>query len=192
MEKKEFQKIFKDYMKGLGFQSKGNISWKYLSEDYMIAVMLDHSSYTTAYYITYGVVYEADKMEKPFRGKRDWSESFYFTKDPADDLSAYPIENLCGSFYRSLIGEFDYQNRSVEDFMKSFAINIEKRLQKLHDREYVLNLYREDWILFRMIPYDTVGKIARLAGLDYEEVVRVRDSRLRKWQIHKMSDNSVF
>jgi len=59
--------------------------------------------------------------------------------------------------------------------------NIKKRLVKVYDKEFILEEYRNNWILFRRISYDTVKKICRLAGLDYDEVVRIRDSRVRKW-----------
>jgi hypothetical protein len=52
---------------------------------------------------------------------------------------------------------------------------MEKRFKLLYNKDYVLEQYRNDSVLFRMIPYDTVYKIARLAGLDIAEVLRLRD-----------------
>ena len=181
MEKKEVQKAFKDHMKKLGFRCRGNICYRYLTDDYLIFVRLEHSSYYSAYRVDYGAVYEADTMEGTFQGKGDWSSHFLFAKDATADLAQYSLEDLRSHFGMELDQDFDYSLRSMDDFARSLDINIEKRLNKLSDRSYVLDQYRKNWILFRKIPYDTCRKIARLAGLDAEEVIRIRDSKVTQW-----------
>ena len=54
-------------------------------------------------------------------------------------------------------------------------INMEKRFQLLYNKEYILDEYRRNWVYFRMIPYDTVHKIVKLAELNIDEVIRFRD-----------------
>lgn len=181
MEKKDAQKAWKDHMKKIGFRCRGNICYRYLDDDYLIFLRLEHSSYYSAYRVDYGAVYEANAMEGTFKGKGDWSSHFLFTKDASDDLTQYPLEDLCSHFNMELDQDFDYSNRTVEDLICSLDINIEKRLSKLYDRTFVLTQYRQNWISFRKIPYDTCRKIARLAGLDAEAVIRIRDSKETKW-----------
>ena len=164
MEKKELQKLFRDYMKSHGFKSRGNVCTKYLADDYLVFAMLDHSSYGPEYGVEYGVVYEADKLEKPFNGMMaDWSASFSWH---LPDGSKTP--------YR-----FNYETRSAEDFLSCMDRNMAERFSCLEDREYVLAQYRQDWFLYRGIPYVTVRKICRLAGINPEVAIRVRDSRCK-------------
>lgn len=181
MEKKDAQKAWKDHMKKIGFQCRGNICYRYLDDDYLIFLRLEHSSYYSAYRVDYGAVYEANAMEDTFKGKGDWSDHFLFTKVASDDLAQYSLEDLHAHFDMKLDQDFDYSQRSMEDFIRSLDINIEKRMKKVYDREHVLDQYRKNWILFRKIPYVTCRKIARLAGLDADEVIRIRDSRETKW-----------
>ena len=100
---------------------------------------------------------------------------FRFTVDPKDDYLQYPIEDNCCFDRRVLIDYFEYSVRTENDFKYSMNINMEKRFKLLYNKDYVLEQYRNDGVLFRKIPYDTIYKIARLAGLDIVEVLRLRD-----------------
>lgn len=179
MEKKEFQKLFKTYMKGLGYRSRGNMCFKYLEPDYLVFVSLVHSSWVQGYQLRYGVVYEADQLAAPFSGKSDWSLNFLFTTEPSDDLAQYPLENIEHNFGRKLDICFIYSERTAEEFLRELELNVEKRLSRISDREFALEHYRKDWVQFRKIPYDTVHKICRLAGLDEALVLKFRDGRYR-------------
>ena len=181
MEKKDVQKVWKDHMKDLGFHCRGNICYRHVDDDYLIFLRLEHSSYDSAYRVQYGAVYEADILEGTFNGKGDWTGHFLFTKNASDDLAQYPLEDLHSHFNMKLDQDFDYSQRSLEDFIRSLDINIEKRLNQLYDRSYVLDQYRENWVSFRRIPYDTCRKIARIAGLDEEAVIKIRDSKVTRW-----------
>lgn len=176
MEKKEFQQLFRTQMKELGFKVKGNYSYKIIDDDYLIGVFLDHYSYANAYHIYYGVIYCFDENKLPFKGVCDWDDCFWFTVDPEDDLKNYPIEKYFTRFDRKKVVEyFEYDTRTKEDFLKCFHINVEKRLKHVFCKEYVLDIYRKDWVEFRQIPYDTVRKISKLAGLDVDKVISFRD-----------------
>ena len=164
MEKKELQKLFRDYMKSKGFKVKGNLATKYLYDDYLVFADLDHGSYGPEYGVEYGVVYEADRLEKPFNGMgADWSGYF-----------DWPLPEGGKSPYR-----FDYEVRTSEDFLACLDRNMEEHFSCLEDRDYVLDLYRKDWLLYRGIPYETVRKIARLLGIDPETAITVRDSKCK-------------
>lgn len=180
MEKKEFLKLFKNYMKGLGYRSRGNICFRYPEPDYLVYVMLEHSSWEKAYHLEYGVVYEADRLTGPFSGKSDWSLNFLFTVEPGDDLERYPLEEIDLRYGRELSICFNYEERTEAEFLRELELNIEKRLGRVFDREYALDHYRRDWVQFRKIPYDTVHKICRLVGLDEALVLKFRDGRYRK------------
>lgn len=181
MEKKRIQQLFRNHMKGLGFNCRGNYSHKFLDDDYLIGVFLDHHSYAKAYYVEFGVIYEPDEKRLPFSGWCDWDARFLFTANQEEDLEQYPIEILKLKAKGKLIDWFEYDVRSENEFITQLQINIEKRLSLLYDKEYVLNLYRENWVLFRMIPYETVYKIARLAGIDADEAIAFRDSRRKMY-----------
>ena len=179
MEKKEFQKLFKTYMKELGYRSRKNICFMYPKPDYLVFVLLEHSSWQEAYHLEYGVVYEADQLTAPFSGRSDWSLNFLFTTDPSDDLARYPLDDLELRYGRELDICFNYSERTAEEFLRELELNVEKRLNQVYDREFALEHYRKNWVQFRKIPYDTVHKICRLAGLDEALVLKFRDGRYR-------------
>ena len=181
MEKKVLQQLFKEHMKKLGYKAKGNACYQYIEADYLVVVFLEHSSYQNAYRVRYGAVYEAVAALPSPLTKLDWSREFLFTLDSADDLSQYPIDDLKLSFYGKLIDLFDYSSRSEADFLRELDQNIEKRLYQVYNKNFILDQYRNNWISFRRIPYATVNKICRIAGLDYNEVVNIRDSTVQKW-----------
>ena len=177
MDKKEFQDIFKTYMRSQGFRVKGNCAYQFLDDQYVIGIYLDHHPYAEAYFIEYGAIYEPDSIQrqKTLSGKADYRMRFRFTANPNDDLFQYLLEDNCCFDRRVLIDYFEYSVRTENDFKYSMNINMEKRFKLLYNKDYVLEQYRNDSVLFRMIPYDTVYKIARLAGLDIAEVLRLRD-----------------
>ncbi|MBR2315084.1 MAG: hypothetical protein IKA56_00430 [Clostridia bacterium] len=181
MEKKEFQKLFKDYMKSKGFKIKGNCGFKYIDGDYAIGVWLDHHPFTKGYFVEYGAVYYPNNKEHPLCTTGDWSSRFYFTSNSGDDLEQYGIGYLNKHFDRAKVVDwFEYDELTEEDFLKQMDINMEKRFASVYDKEFVLNIYRSDWVKFRMIPYDTVRKICSMIGLDAEEVILFRDGYTTK------------
>ena len=180
MEKKEFQKLFKDYMKSKGFTIKGSRTYKFLDDNYLVGVRLDHHPFTRGYFIEYGVRYFPDNNKNPF-DRGDWSFCFWFTANPGDDLNKYDLGDLDKNCDRTKVVDwFEYDELTEEDFLKQMDINMEKRFASVYDKEFVLNLYRNDWIYFRLIPYDTVRKICSMIGLDAEEVILFRDGYTTK------------
>lgn len=181
MEKKEIKKLFKTYMKAIGFTCKGNYSYKMIDDDYLVGVWLEHSSYKKTYRVLYGVNYLPDERGLPFNRWCDWHANFYFTTDISDDLRKYPIEDIHGRFGKALTQDFEYECRTAEDFDFAMNINVEKRLTPVFDKSYVLDIYRNDWIYFRGVPHVTVRKLCGLLGIDAEKAIEVRDSWLTKY-----------
>lgn len=142
MEKKEFQKIVKDKMKKLGFQSRRNNYYKIVDDDYLIGVSLDHHPFCKGYFVEFGVIYLPDEEKLPFDGWYDWNAWFVFAKMPEDDLRKYHIENLDVDD-DDLVDYFEYDIRSMEELNKALDLNIEKRLSLIYDKQYVLKYYRE-------------------------------------------------
>lgn len=183
MEKKEAQQIFKKYMKSQGFKIKGNCAYKYVDDNYLVCAALDHRPFGNEYGIDFGAIYNPTEEDWPFHNFMDWRSCFMFTTEPEDDLNKYLDDMDNGWGYGPTTVWFNYEARTKEEFEKSIALNMEKNFSDLYDKEFVLNQYRKDWILFRLISYKTVRKICALAGIDAEEAIRVRDSRLTKWPI---------
>ena len=112
MEKKEFQSLFKAYMKERGFKVKGNCVYQFVDDQYIIVVHLDHHPYTKGYFIEYGAIYEpdAEQRQKKSLQKTDFGSFFLFTTDSNDDLNQYPIENLnCRVDSKILTNYFEYR-----------------------------------------------------------------------------------
>ena len=177
MEKSEFQKLFREKARELGFQVTGNRASKALDDEYLVGLWLEHNSYTKAYCIGYGAIYLPDDKKMPFRGCCDWSNHFLFTTSISDDLDNYPIEDLHQRYGRVITTFFDYSTRTAQDFERCWEINIKRRLFAVYDKSRVLDYYRNNWALFRGVPLDTVKKISKLAELDYKEVIEFRNKR---------------
>lgn len=174
MEKKEFQKIVKDKMKKLGFQSRRNNYYKIVDDDYLIGVSLDHHPFCKGYFVEFGVIYLPDEEKLPFDGWYDWNAWFVFTKVPEDDLRKYHIENLDVDD-DDLVDYFEYDIRSMEELNRELDANIEKRLSLIYDKQYVLKYYREHMRgSFMCLPLATINKLSSLGDYDRKEVYRIR------------------
>ena len=97
------------------------------------------------------------------------------TVAPAEDPAQYirdPDRWLVrGASGPKLVDYFEYDVRTPEDFERQFDCNMAERFERVLDEQFILNRFREDWVLFRMIPVETVKKIAKLAGLDFDTVM---------------------
>ena len=156
-----------------------------VDHDYRISLWLDHHPFVRAYFIGYSVRYEPRADEKPSQlCVGDWDGYCAFCVDHNDDLAQYPIDHLDRPIDRTkLLDYYRYEECTEEEFWHAMDLNYERCIRQLFDKRLVLDFYRNDWILFRTIPYDTVRKIARLAGLDAEKVIEIRDSNVRKWPV---------
>lgn len=173
MDKKEFQKIFKEKFKLMGFTIKGNVGYKLLEDDYLIGVSLDHNPYSQGYFIEYGVVYLPDKDKIPFRGLYDWEDRFLFTQEANADLAKYQIQEM--EYDEEKLTEcFEYGARTSEDFISELEINIQKKLMLLDDREYVLKYYMDNFDMLAVLPQNTLKKLLSLYCYNRDEINRLR------------------
>lgn len=184
VEKKEFIDLFKELMKSRGFKIRGKCGYKFIDEEYLVGVWLDYNTYADAYYIEYGVIYEPEEedLKKPFSSYPDFSMRFQFTTNPEDSLLNYDIGNIDLFFNRTqVIDWFEYSCRTKEDFEKQLEINIEKRFNLLYDKDYVKNIFRNNWLVFRALPKERVIKLSKIFDLNPEEVLNIIRSDVRKW-----------
>lgn len=181
MEKKEVRKLFRSKMKKLGFSVNAGYYFKILDEDYLISMYLDASPYGGRYYVEYSVLYLPDDERMPYEGFCDWHSRFVFTKDPTDDLSKYSIESL-KKMDENVVDYFDYELWDLEHLDRALDENIERKFSKLYDKEYVLDLYREDLQLFVVRPEKTMRKLMSRGGFDENEV----------WRLRKIWENGGF
>ena len=178
MEKKDFQKVFKNHMKLLGFNFKGLCGTKVISDDYEIYVNLEHSSYDTEYRVKYGVSYAPnDDTRKGFLW--DYSFKLTFTRSPDDDISLVKHLGSDEQYASELVTDlFNYKERTLEEFFKLLELNIKKYLIPMYDKEYILNKYRRRPSLLCRYPKQTVVRLVELAGLDVNEVERATNKKL--------------
>ncbi|MBQ3128700.1 MAG: hypothetical protein IJC13_06655 [Clostridia bacterium] len=182
MEKKEFQKIVRTRLKKEGFMVKGNYAHKILDDDYLIGVEMDHHPFCKGYFIYYGVIYLPDDIKfPPFKGFFDWRNRFDFTKDPKDDLNNYPLEEHINGFIDydedSLERYFEYDIRTGEDLAIQLDINIKKKLSSVYDKEFALNIYRDNTDSLARLPELTVAKILDLYDIDRDKINSYRKSK---------------
>lgn len=175
MEKSEAKHIIKSCLSPLGFQSRGNFYYKLISPDYAVGVWLDKNPYQNSYFVEYGVLFFPEKSNKPFAAGCDWRSDFFFTKEPADDLTRHLLTHHAPYKNPALTQHLFYNEKTPEALAKEVNFNIQQRLLPVYNKEYVLQLYRDNWIYFRMISYESGQKICALAELDWEDVKKFRD-----------------
>ncbi len=185
MDKKEFQQIVKHKLKDRGFRAKGNYHYIIINSRYWAGIKLDHHPYCRGYYIEYGGIYDPANDFSPFHFGFDLSYRFVFSKKPNDDLGRYDISNpIIENIYKPdcpFTEYFEYETRTKDDLVNSLVANLDLRFPLFCNDTFILEQYRKDWILFRLVPEETVGKIARLLGLEMEDVMAIRDSNIKKW-----------
>ena len=64
MDKKEFQNLFKIYMKEKGFRIKGQCAYQFVDDQYIIGIHLDHHPYTKGYFVEYCAIYDPDAIQR--------------------------------------------------------------------------------------------------------------------------------
>lgn len=175
MDAREAKHILRETLMEHGFVRQGKQYCKRISEGYSLRVLLDKPPSSKAYSIELGAVYE------PETSGCDISEWLLFTAMPGDSLEKYDLTVRSLPRQSPLTDCFDYENRSAEEFRESLRLNLERKLPLWQNPEYGLELFRKDWMLFRAVSDETLEKVARLAGLDADEVRMVCDSRRTKW-----------
>lgn len=175
MTKSDVKQILKRCMKEQNFSVQNGRYYKIVEDNYLVGVWLDHSPYGEMYNIYYGVIFLPDETKMPFKGWCDWEDCFWFTKNPKDDISKYPLNRIDCTLPEGVDYRVEYAIWSEESFEKQLRENLQNRLSRVMDKHNVLELYKSNWSLFRGIPYETVEKIAGLLELDYDTIIRFRD-----------------
>lgn len=175
MQAGEAKRILKEVLAEYGFVPMGKEYCKRISEGYSLKVLLDKKPSSKEYAVDLGAVFE------PETAVYDISEWFLFTIDPEDPLEKYDLTVRNLPRQSPLTEWFDYENRSEEEFRKSLQLNLQVKLSNWQNPEYALDHFRNNWILFRGVSDETLEKIARLAGLDANEVREVRNSKITQW-----------
>lgn len=180
MEKKDVQRILREKMKKIGFESKGNYHYKKVEEDYMVGVWLEHHPYCNGYFVEYGALFLPDERKMPFRGFCDWSMRFEFTKKAEDNLKNYPLENI---FYsdKGLIDYFEYDKKEKEELSIALDLNIEKKLINVFNKKYVLDYYRKEIDMLVTLLPETAKKILAYGEFDMNEVERIKKENGIQW-----------
>ena len=180
MEKKEAKKIIKEVLKKYGFHPNKIGGYKILDNDYLIGMNMTHSTYCKGYMMDYGVIYLPDEEKMPFDGIYDWRGAFLFTKTEGDDLRKYKDILLSGYGDESLWHVFEYGVRTSEEFKEQLAINIEVKMSRLYDKNFVLDYYRTHMDkLYLIVDTDLgIAKLAKLVGHDLRELL----ARRRAWE----------
>ena len=182
LEKKEFQKIVKEKLKELGFKSKGNYHHKIIDGDYLIGVHMEHHSFCKGYFIASGVIYFPDEEMTSFTGCFDYDQPFYFTKTAEDDLNSYDLEGWDDQYEDDLVDYFEYDVRSKEDLERQLDINIQRRMGKFYDKEYVFKRLHNDLEdLATLLDDSIVEKFIRIGDFTESEIAEVYAIR-HKWE----------
>lgn len=174
--KKEFQNLFKQKLKDIGFKSRGNHYYKIIDDQYLIGVSLIHRSYGQGYFVDYGIIYLPDESKIPFSGDYDWSRKFWFTKDYEKVLDRYQLDNV-EECYKELVDYFEYEIRSVESLEKSIEINVDKMLSVLSDEKCAFKDYQNNLDIFVSLSEHEIKKFINLGAVSKEVVLKHRIQR---------------
>lgn len=174
MNKKDFQKIAKKIFKEIGFQFRGNNAHKTIGDDYLIGICLEHHSYYKAYSVDFGVVYLPDDNKIPFHGWFDWHNQFLFTRNAKEDIEKYKIEYITDYDEEYLIDYFEYEEREPEELIKQIKSNIDRRMELILKKEYVLKYYAKHIDVFARLPVSTIEKLIKLYDFDRNQINRLR------------------
>lgn len=162
MEKKELKEFIRVKFKELGFQKRKDYYTKTLDGDYLIGFYLYPSSYTKGYQFCCGIIYLPNEFKMPFHGlcDLDWNFRFPFKPGTELDFNQDPLAYV-----------FEYEYYTVEQLERIFAQNYERYMLPLYDKEYGLELFRQDWRRLRRHSPQTIAGLCKRMGVDYDEVM---------------------
>lgn len=167
MTKEELRSFVREKFKELGYQSRGNYFYKIFDDDYLIGFHLYASSYVKGFSFVCGVIYLPDKIKIPIRGVFDLQWEFQFPQEPEAmlDLSAYPDT-------RRLRRIFEYEQYTLEQLENFFEVNYAFFMAPLLDKNYGLNIIRNNWYHLKRFTPQNVLKLCQRADINSEDVFR--------------------
>lgn len=167
MTRTELRRYVKEKFKEKGFRSEKSYLYKILDDDYLICFHLYPSSYCKGYSFICGVIYLPDEYKIPLRGLLDLEWCFRFPRDMDKELELDGYQSN-----PDLIAVFEYDNYTVEQLDKYFAVNYAHFVEPLFDKEYGLDCFRKDWRLMNRFSVKTVDKLCKRAGIDTQAVLQ--------------------
>lgn len=152
MTSKEAKNIIKSQFEQLGFQTKGNVCYKFVDEEYLVGVHLDHHPFRKAYFLECGGVYLPDERKTPFNGWFDYSTSFQFRVESGEQIKSCDF--------------LEYEFKTENDVITEIQVNIEHLLRLYYDKSYISNQLKEDLNRIRKCAYQDLDKLISRAGLN--------------------------
>lgn len=169
MERKEVRRTVKDYFKEKGFMSSKSCMYKIFDDDYLVGIDLDTAGFMKAYQMACFAIYLPEENLFPLTGFGELRRLFWFPETPGADIvfpapDESPADDM--TFY------FEYELYTKEQFLNYLDANYNQVVTLLLDKEYGLNIYRNNWRKFAALRNDKnrIIKLCHRTGLDPQEI----------------------
>lgn len=166
MTKAELNEFIKNKMKSLGYQTRKSYFYKIIDNDYLIGFFLDSTGRSRGYYFICGIIYLPDDIKMPINGIFDLEWKFIFPWEATDEFDIQKC--LDNKLYKKV---FEYEAYSLAQLEVIFAKNYAYFMNRLSDKEYGLNLFRNNWNRMNRFSVQSINKICERAGLDTQSVL---------------------
>ena len=167
MTREELNKFIKGKLTSLGYKTKKSYFYKIIDEDYLIGFCLDSTGRTKGYYFICGIIYLPDEIKMPFRGIFDLEWKFIF---PWEASGEFDIKKCLDDKLYKIV--FEYEAYSLEQLEVFFSKNYAYFIDRLSDKEYGLDLFRNNWNRMNRFSVQSIDKICKRAGLDTDSVLK--------------------
>lgn len=161
MTKEDLIGFIKHRFVTLGFCCRKNIFYKIYDDDYLIAFELISTGRSKGYYFTCGVIYLPDEMKMPVHGIYDLQWDFIFPWESGFDFDLHVC--IKSKRYRRV---FEYEKYTLQELEKILDENIEYFMAPLLDKNYALDIIRNDWRIMKRFSKPSIDKLCKRAGLD--------------------------
>lgn len=167
MTKEELKKYISRKMKLLGYQTRKSYYYRIIDEDYLIGFCLEPTGRSKGYYFICGIIYLPDSIKMPINGIFDLEWKFVFPWEP---IGEFDIEKcIDNKLYKKV---FEYEAYSLEQLEELFSVNYAYFIERLSDKEYGLDLFRNNWKRMNRFSVQSIDKICKRAGLDTAAVLK--------------------
>ncbi len=172
MEKKEFRDYIKSKLKSYGFQSRKSTFYKLIDDTFLVGFRLEASSYGGGYHLIFGTLILPDEIKWPFCGYFDNSIQLFFPRAGAEiNEESFP----CGIEWARTC---NYPYLTEEQLDLVLQLNYEHFIKPRIAKESMLSLYRNNWLLMRIMSPYGIKKICALIGEDPYVVAEAIDRDL--------------
>lgn len=167
MTKADLKTFIKSKLKSLGYQQRKAYFYKMIDDDYLISFYLDPTGRSKGYYFICGIIYLPDDIKMPVNGIFDLEWKFIFPWEPTSEFDV--AKCLDDKLYKKV---FEYEAYSLEQLDVIFSQNYMYFIDRLSDKEYGLELFRNNWTLMNRFSVKSISKICKRAGLDVLSVLK--------------------